>query len=299
MKPIRILKTTLAESLKGAFRNFSLSLASISCIAITLILVGFSMILSYNVNNFTSEIEEDLTIVVFLDRKITEDEIKTVKSKLDTLDNVKSIEFNSKNDIKEEMQKESEVFNSILSQYNESNNPLQDTFLVKVDEIKNIGTTAKKIKKIPNVEVVKYGEGSVEELVKIFELVKKVTYGAVIALILVTAFLISNTIKITIQSRSREIEIRRLVGASNVFIKMPFFFEGIILGLFGSIIPIAICCYGYKYLFKKLGGKIFTDIIPLVSPAKLLTPVVLSILIIAVVVGSFGSYRAVRKYLKI
>ena len=299
MKSIRIIKTNLVESLKGAFRNFSLSIASISCIAITLILVGVSMILSYNVNNFTAEIEEDLTIVVFLDRKITEDEIKTVRSKLDTLENVKSIEFNSKNDIKEEMQKESEVFNSILSQYDEKTNPLQDTFLVKVDNIKNIGSTAKKIKKIANVELVKYGEGSVEELIKIFELVKKITYVAVIALILVTAFLISNTIKITIQSRSREIEIRRLVGASNSFIKMPFFFEGIILGLFGSILPIVICTYGYKYLFNKLGGKVFTDIIPLVSPSKILMPVVLAILVIAVVVGSFGSYRAVRKYLKV
>ena len=80
---------------------------------------------------------------------------------------------------------------------------------------------------------------------------------------------------------------------------MPFFFEGIILGLFGSVLPIVICVYGYKYLFKRLGGKIFTDIIPLVDPVKILMPVVLAILVIAVVVGSFGSYRAVRKYLKV
>jgi len=299
MKAFRILGTNLSESVKGVFRNFSLSLASISCITITLILVGFSILLSYNVNNFTSEIEKDLTIVVFLDRKIDEDSINKVRKSLDKLDNVKSIEFNSKNKVKEDMQKESEVFNSILSEYNDETNPLQDTFLVKVDDINNIGNTADKIKKIENVDLVKYGEGSVEELVKIFDIVKKITYIAVAALVLVTAFLITNTIKITIQSRRREIEIRRLVGASNMFIRQPFFFEGIILGFLGSIFPVIICCYGYTYLYDKLGGQLFTAIIPLIKPSNIIYIVMLSIVAIGVVVGAFGSYRAVRKYLKI
>ena len=100
MKAFRILRSTLAESFKGVFRNFSLSLASISCITITLILVGCSILLSYNVNNFTSEIEKDMTIVVFLERKVTEEQIEETKAELEKLDNVKSIEFNSKNKIK-------------------------------------------------------------------------------------------------------------------------------------------------------------------------------------------------------
>ncbi len=299
MKAFRILRTNLLESFKGVFRNFSLSLASISCITITLILVGFSIILSYNVNSLTRKIEKDMTIVVFLDRKVSDDQIKAARKNIDAIENVKSIEYNSKNQIKEEMQKESEVFNSILDDYNDETNPLQDTFLVKVDDIKIIGDTAEEIKKIDDVDIVKYGEGSVEELVKIFDYVKKITYIAVIALILVTAFLISNTIKITIQSRRREIEIRRLVGASNAFIKQPFFFEGIILGFLGSILPIAICCYGYNYLYERLGGKVFTEIITLVKPSQIIYILMLVLVGIGVVVGAFGSYRAVRKYLKV
>ena len=299
MKAFRILKNTIAESFKGVFRNFSLSLASISCITITLILVGISILLSYNVNNFTTEIEKDMTIVVFLDRKVSEEKIKDVQNKINELDNVKSIKFNSKNQVKEDMQKESDIFDSILSEYTDETNPLQDTFLVKVVDINEIGKTADKIKKIDNVDIVKYGEGSVEELVKIFDIVKKITYVAVIALVIVTAFLISNTIKITIQSRRREIEIRRLVGASNYFIKQPFFFEGIILGFLGSIFPIFICCYGYSYLYKRLGGKVFTEIITLIKPSSVIYIVMIALVIIGVVVGAFGSYRAVRKYLKI
>lgn len=299
MKAFRILRNNINESFKGVFRNFSLSLASISCITITLILVGFSILLSYNVNNFTREIEQDLTIVVFLDRKITETDIEVLNTRISTLENVKSVKFHSKESVKKEMQAESEVFNTIMSQYNEETNPLQDSFLVKVDDINKIGNTSDEIKKLEYVELVKYGEGSVEELVKIFDIVKKITYIAVVALILVTVFLISNTIKITIQSRRREIEIRRLVGASNSFIRRPFFFEGIILGFLGSIIPMVICGFGYSYLYDKLGGQLFTAIIPLIKPASITYIVLLALLGIGVIVGAFGSYRAVRKYLKI
>ncbi len=299
MKAFRILRSSLSESFKGVFRNFSLSLASIFCIAITLVLVGFSILLSYNVNNFTREIEQDMTIVVFLNRKISDEDIKTVESRIKGLENIKEVKFESKNDVKESMQEESEIFNTILEQYTDETNPLQDSYLVKVVDINEIGKTADEIEKIENVQRVKYGEGSVEELIKIFDLVKKIMYGIVIALVLVTVFLIANTIKITIQSRSREIEIRRLVGASNAFIRQPFFFEGIILGFLGSIVPIIGCCFGYKYLYERLGGQIFTAIIKLVPPAEIMLVLALSLLAIGVIVGAFGSYRAVRKYLKV
>ena len=177
MRAIRIFFRSISESFKGVFRNFSLSLASISCITITLVLVGFSMILSFNVNNFTKGIEEDLNIVVFLERDIEEKEIDKIEKEIKSIQNVneKDTIFNSKNKVKESMQEESEVFDSILSNYTEDTNPLQDTFIVAVDDINLIGDTAEKIKKIESVDVVKYGEGSVEELVKIFDIVKNIT----------------------------------------------------------------------------------------------------------------------------
>lgn len=301
MRAIRIFFRSISESFKSVFRNFSLSLASISCITITLILVGFSMILSFNVNNFTAEIEKDLNIVIFLDRDVDDKDIENVKNELLRIENVNEdeIEFNSKKEVKESMQEESEVFESVLSNYTDETNPLQDTYLVKVDNIELIGETADKIKKIDHVDIVKYGEGAVEELVKIFDIVKNVTYVVVIALVVVTAFLITNTIKITIQSRKREIEIRRLVGASNTFIRQPFFFEGIILGVLGSIVPILVCCFGYKYLFDKLGGQLFTAIIKLVTPGSIIYLIMIVLVAVGALVGAFGSYISVRKYLKI
>ncbi len=299
MRAIRILGRNIKESFKGVFRNFSLSIASISCITITLILVGFSILLSLNVNNLIKETENDLNIVIFLEKGVSDEEIQEIGNSIRKMENVKEVTFNSNEEIKSQWEEESEELSGILQNYTEETNPLQDTYLVRVDDINNIGKTADEIKKLNKIDIVKYGEGAVEELVKIFEIVKKATYVVVIALIIVTAFLITNTIKITIQSRRREIEIRRLVGASNMYIRQPFFFEGIILGIIGSIVPIIVCCFGYKYLYDRLGGQIFTAIFKLVNPNEYIYMILLVLVLIGAVVGAFGSFRAVRKYLKI
>ena len=299
MKAFRILRNNLKDGFKSVFRNFSLSLASISCITITLILVAVSIILSENIKNFTDDIEKDVTIVVYVDKDATEDDRKAIELKIEFLDNIESVTFMSKEDIRKDMASDSDGLGTILNEYDETNNPLLDEYLVKVKDTEKIGVTAKKIEGIDKVNTVKYGEGMVEELVKIFDIVKKITLGIVAGLIIVTAFLISNTIKITISNRKRQIEIMRLVGASNSYIKLPFFFEGIILGFLGSILPILISCYCYIILYDKLGGILFTEVISLVSPEKILLNLSIILVSIGVLVGAFGSYKAVRRYLKI
>jgi cell division transport system permease protein len=139
----------------------------------------------------------------------------------------------------------------------------------------------------------------VEQLVSIFNIVKNISIGTVIALIIVTAFLITNTIKITIFSRKREIEIMRLVGASNINIKIPFFFEGLFLGIIGSILPVSVTIYGYTKLYDSVGGKLFTDLIQLIEPEPFVYLVSIALLVIGICVGMLGSLRAVKKYLKI
>lgn len=299
MKALRILGRNIRDSFKSVFRNFSLSLASISCITITLLVVAISIILSVNVNNFATLVEKDVTIVAFLDLKITQDEIKEVESEINDIQGVESYEFQSKTEISKEMMESSDVFKNIMGQWNQDDSPIQDTFLVKVEDINEIGKIAKKIEKIDKVSIVKYGQGMVEQLVTVFDVVKKISIGMVIALILVTAFLISNTIKITIFSRKREIEIMRLVGASNLNIKIPFIFEGLFLGILGAIIPVVATTYGYVALYNRFDGQVFSPFIKLVEPQPFIYIVSALLIVIGMLVGMFGSYRAVRKYLKI
>lgn len=299
MRAFRILSRNIRDSFKSVFRNFSLSLASISCIAITLIVVAVAIILTYNVNNFATLVEKDVTIVAFLDVDITAEETKMVEEEIKKLDNIENYVYRSKTDITEEMIDSSDIFGSIMSEWTEDENPLQATFQVKVIDIETIGDIANQIKDIEHVDVVKYGEGMVEQLVSVFDSIKNVSLIVVVALILVTAFLISNTIKITIFSRRREIEIMRLVGASNINIKIPFILEGLVLGIIGSILPVVITIYGYVAIYNKFGGKLFTQIIQLIKPEPFIYFVAIALVAIGMIVGMFGSWRAVKKHLKI
>lgn len=299
MKALRILSRNIRDSFKSVFRNFSLSLASISCITITLIVVAISIVLSYNVNNFASLVEKDVTIVAFLDVDITPEEKDDVEDLIKKIENVDTYTYQSKGEIAKEMMASSEVFQNIMESWDDETSPLQSTFQVKVKDIEKIGEVAKKIKGLEHVGTVKYGEGMVEQLVSIFEIVKRISIGMVIALIIVTAFLIANTIKITIFSRKREIEIMRLVGASNINIKIPFVFEGLILGMLGAIIPIIITTYGYTALYNNFDGQLFSPFIQLIKPEPFIFYVSGVLLVIGILVGMFGSWRAVRKYLKI
>jgi len=300
MKIFRILGRNIRDSFKSVFRNFSLSLASISCITITLVIVAVAIILSYNVNNFTNEVEKDMTIVAFLDVDVSEERIKEIEDEINILNYVENFTFNDKMKIAEEMMEGSDDYKVVLEKYKtREENPLSDTFHIKVTDINQIENVAKEIEKIDNVMNVKYGEGMVDQLVSVFDVVKNVSIGAVIALVLVTAFLISNTIKITIFSRKREIEIMRLVGASNLNIKIPFILEGLFLGLIGSIIPVLATTYGYVAIYKNFNGQMFSPFIKLIIPEPFIYYISLVLIGIGILVGMFGSWRAVRKYLKI
>lgn len=298
MKLIRLVSRGIRDAFKSVFRNFSLSLASISCTVITLLLVSIGILVSYNVEKITTDIENDLTIVAFIERSATSEEEQRIKNDLENIHNVDKIVFNSKQEIKETMQKEDETFNTIMSSWSDEENPLQSTYIVTVKDVKSITETANAIKNIERIELVKYGESMVTKLIKGFDVVEKICIGIVIGLIVVTAFLISNTIKLTIFSRRTEIDIMRLVGTSNFVIKLPFIIEGFVLGVIGALLPILTTIFGYSYLYERFGGRILDlEMISLASPMDIVLQTSLILLIIGALVGMFGSYKAVRKYL--
>ena len=299
MKILRMLGRSIRDAFKSVIRNFSLSLASISCITITLIIVAIAIMASFNVQNFTKEIEKDLTIVVFMDNDATEEDINQMKELLDTKKNIAKYTFESKNAVRKDMMKENDVFNSVMKDWENDENPLRDTFKIKVNNVDNMGKTADALKKMEKVDTVQYGEGMVERLVNAFSSIEKVAYGVVIALVVVTIFLIINTIKLTIFSRKREIGIMRLVGASNFAIKVPFIIEGMILGFFGAIIPVVLITYGYLAFYNHFDGHLFTQLIELIQPEPFIYQASLIVIIIGIIVGMIGSAGAVRKYLKV
>lgn len=302
MKVIRIIGRSITNAAKSIARNFSLSMASITCTIITLILVSLGVLVSYNVNNITKDIEKELTIVVFMKKETTKEELNKTKDALSKIDNVADVKYTSKDDIKNNMASEYPSFSKMMESWTDVNNPFQDSYIVSVKDVRDINETVTTIKNLDNVDIVKYSESMVGELINIFDAIKTGTICLVVGLVLVTAFLINNTIKITIFSRRNEIDIMRLVGTSNTVIKLPFLFEGLFIGVLGAIIPILVTIFGYTYIYNavsSLGTSNILSIIKLTSPELIVYKTSLFILIIGAVVGMFGSVKAVRKYLTV
>lgn len=297
MRACRIFFRSIRDAFKSVVRNFSLSFASIMCTTITLILVAVAMVAAANVNNATKLIEDELTVVVYLNGDVTSEQIENIKTELNSYKNVLETTYKSKDEWKLEMSEYDDSLKTVLDYLDE--NPLNDSFVVKVKDVKKLSETSEFIKGIEGVETVKYGEGMVENVISVFDVIQKVVLVVVIALVLVTGFLISNTIKLTIFSRRGEIEIMRLVGASNITIKLPFLFEGFIIGVVGSIIPICITIYGYVILYSRMHGKLFSNMIMLIKPYPFVFNISLILLGIGALVGMYGSIKAVRKYLKV
>ena len=301
MKFFRIIGRSFRDAIKSVGRNFSLSLASITCVMITLIIVGVALVITYNVEDATKKLKQDLSIVVFVSNDADEFDIKSVETQIKGLDNVDAdnVTYKSKAEIKDDMMESNETFQNIMENWDDKENPLQNIYVVKVIDANKISETATAIKNLSKVTLVKYGEGMVEQLLMAFNGIEKFSFVAVIALVIVTVFLIINTIKLTIFSRKREISIMRLVGASNSSIKLPFIFEGMFIGIIGSIIPVGLVVYGYFWVYKILNGKLLTDIIALIAPSTIVFKIAIFIVIIGAVVGMLGSASAVRKYLKV
>lgn len=297
MRAFRIFFRSIRDALKSVVRNFSLSFASIMCTTITLILVAVAVVAAANVNNTTKLIEDELTIVTYLKKDVTEEQIDNIKSEISSYKNVEEVTFKSKDEWKLEMSEYDDSFKTVLDYLDE--NPLMDSFVLKVNDVKKLSETSEYIKAINGVDTVKYGEGMVEQVISVFDIVQKIVVVVVIALVVVTSFLISNTIKLTIFSRRNEIEIMRLVGASNITIKLPFLFEGFIIGLIGSIIPVCITIYGYVILYSRMHGKLLSNMIMLIKPYPFVFWVSLIVIAIGALVGMYGSIKAVRKYLKV
>ncbi len=304
MKGIRIFRRNVISATKSIFRNFSLSVASITCTTITLIIVTLAILVSANINSFTKDLENTLTIIAYVEKDATEEEISSIKSRLLEIKNIKSDEliYKDKEEIKEETMKNTDKNSSlysIMESWTEKTNPLESEFIISVKEVEKLSSTAESIEKIDNISNVQYSESVVEKMIPVFDVIKQVTIIIIAGLIAVTIFLICNTIKLTIFARKNEIEIMRLVGISNRVIKLPFVIEGLFLGIIGSIIPIIVTIWGYIFTYDSLEGYLFTNFIKMIEPLPFTIYVSGILLIIGAVVGIIGSYTTVRKHLKI
>lgn len=294
---IRTFFRHLLESLKSLKRNGWMTVASATAVAISLTLLGIFLTLIMNATKLAEDIENNVDISVLVDIGTNQEDIDKLKKELEDLPNVKSVEFSSKD---EELKKLEESMGSVWSMFEGDSNPLYDNFIVKAKNPQTIKKVAKQAAKLKNVHRADYGGLVSDKILKITKGMRTWGLGAAVLLVFVAVFLISNTIRITIMSRQREIQIMRLVGAKNGYIRWPFFLEGAWIGVIGSILPCLIIFFGYKAAYRVLNQpQILGASYRLLTPETFSIQIMLLLVGIGILIGALGSVISMRRFLKI
>jgi cell division transport system permease protein len=295
---VRTIGRHTREAFKHIGRNGWMTFASVSAVTTTLLLVGAFLVIMMNLNELAISVKEDVEIKAYIDLLATEEEEAKLKAKIEQIPEVESVKYSSKDEqldnLIHSMGDEGASF-----QLYEQENPLRAAYIVKMKIPEDTEYVANQIKTFKNVANVKYGQEIIESLFTSLNWAKNIGVGLIIALVFTAMFLISNTIKITIIARKREIEIMKLVGATNGFIRAPFFIEGLILGILGSILPIAVIITSYHYVYKSIAPKLegtFFTLLPLSPFAFQIAGLLVAI---GAFIGMWGSLTSVRKFLKV
>ena len=273
---------------QNIWRNGVMSISSIFAVTITLILIGVVSVIAINVNHMTVNIENSLNIYVKVDRAATDEQSKAVGDEINKLTGIKKVNYSSKDKELDKLIASQDKNSKQLFENYRTDNPLGDAYIVEVKNAKNLDKIAKKIGDIPCVKEVTYGGSSTNKLVDILESVRNGGAIFVVALIVVALFMIANTITIM-----------RMVGASNWYIRIPFMLEGIFIGLIGSIVPLLILVYGYKFAYVTMTSMMSSNLITFMSPYPLVWQLGALLALLGAAVGLLGSFFSVRKFLKL
>ncbi|KAA8997940.1 ABC transporter permease [Paenibacillus spiritus] len=295
----------MREGFKNVFRNGWMSLASITSIVVSLLVLGVFILLVLNVNELADKADSAVQIKVHLELNVDEKLRQTLQAEIGAMPEVSKVEFISKEqgmkELREDLGPDAET---VLGSFDEANNPLNEALLVEVVKSTTVGEVAAKIEKLNTIHPekpiykVKYGKGTIETLFKVTRTIRNVGFVFVAGLGVMSMFLISNTIRVTILARRREIGIMKLVGATNSFIRWPFFVEGALIGVLGSVITVLVLYIGYTGLSEtvKSDPLIGSSLIPFSDIWLLLSGLMIGL---GVLIGVWGSTVSIRKFLKV
>ena len=289
------LRRHVRESFRSLGRNGWMTFASISAVTVTLMLVGVFAILMANLSHIASNLEQDVEIKVLIELTADAEAEQQLLNEIAHMPAIAEYEYSSK---EQELDKLIEDFGDDWKLYEQSN-PLHNVIYVRALHPEDILKLAEEINYLSNTADVVYGEEKVERLFNALSVARNVGLFLILGLLFTAVFLISNTIRITIIARGDEIEIMKLVGATNSFVRLPFLLEGMWLGMFGALIPMGLTAFLYKQLYDFVTPRVSGDLIELVKPGAITLEVAGLLLLLAVVIGVVGSFMSVRKFLRV
>ena len=289
----------IGEGFSNVFKNKKSTIASIIIMCATMIIFGLFLIIGENVNHFVDNLKLQQGFQVFMKEDATQEEMDKVKEDIRALDGISTIEFVSKeqglNTMKEKLKDEKGVLDGFNVQ------KIKASYIVKVTDLERSKTIQSEVEKIDNVVKITNSNETAMKLISIAKVIRIATGVILLLLIIISTFIISNTIKLTVHSRRKEISIMKYVGATNSFIRWPFIVEGIVIGIISSIISIIIVGGTYNIITTKMAESDFVRVMGmnLVGLNEMLTSIILVYLILGIGIGTVGSVVSMRKYLKV
>lgn len=291
---IKTFKYFFREGMVSIRKNRVMSIASVSTVAAALFIFGVFMLLVVNVNKVVSTVESEIEIQAFLKDNVTTIQKQQIEKDIKAIDGVKEVRFESQEQalkkFKKDLGEKADLANGL-----ELENPLPASFIIKVNKPQDVALVSKKLRGNSQIEKVNDGKQMVETIINVTGFVKVTSILLMAILGIISISLISNTIKLTVFARKREIGIMKYIGATDWFIRWPFIIEGMVMGLIGAIISILILGFGYGY-----GAKVVSEsqmIFSLVPSKEVIFTLGWQFSIIGVLIGGIGSLLSIRKFL--
>ena len=295
-----VLTYLIGEGLSNIFKNKKQAATSFGTMCVIMIFFGICFMLVGNFNNFIKQVESVQGIQVYITKGATDDDVKTLGEQIKALNGVNTVEFVSKEEGLQHMKDKFGEKSYLLDIYDESN-VIPDSYVVTLTDLSLSSTVQTEINELQNVKKITSSDETAETLVRIAKGVKIGSYIIIIALVCVSVFIISNTIKLTVYARRKEISIMKYVGATNSFIRWPFIVEGIIIGLISGAISLAIIAGLYIAISQNVGFISFLSKIglSLLDFSDMFNLIFIVYLGLGVGIGILGSSLSMSKYLKV
>ncbi len=285
------------DAIKSLFRNKTIGIATVANIIVTLTIYGIFLILMNVIITNVNDVESKLQLKVYLKDSITLEQQELIKQAIESVDGVSDVYYESKSDAINNFKQQLNDYAWLIEGYNETNNPLPSSYVVKINNPMVSYKIEEELRDFDGIDDIGSDKVLVREVTKISAFIRAAWIVLSFILIVVSLFLIINTIKLTIYSRRKEIYIMKFVGATDWFIRWPFVIEGVILGAVGSIFSIVIVYYAYFSMYNFLVDKNLFSY--LISPNSILVKLMVHFLPIGILVGIVGSLVSLRKFLKV
>lgn len=289
----------IGEGFGNVFKNKKSTGASLMIMCATMIIFGIFLILTQNINHFVSEIESAQGIQVFINNDATQEQMDEVGEKLRALDGVSTVEFVSKEDALNQMKEKFGDKQDLLSGY-EENNIFPASYVVTLTDLTKSQEVQDQILTFDNIKKITSKDETVTTLINLANGIKIVTGVILILLIIISVFIIANTIKLTVHARRKEISIMKYVGATNGFIRWPFIVEGMIIGVVASLISIAIVGIAYTFIAEKMVNSQFMQVInmSLVTFGDMFNSIIFVYMLLGIGIGAIRKCHFYEKIFK-